>query len=193
MSYKVVSLQQLMEDIGEEGAQTLLSLFSCPRNPDIEVFLHKKAITSNKQRFSMTHLVCADDGGEFEIVAYFSLANKILNGVTEMFPAKIWRRVKRFAIPAEDMYQLPSVLIAQLGKNFADGLDRRISGECLLQLALGEIQRAQMIVGGKTTFLECEDTPKLRAFYEANGFAYIGRRDTEEHEKPLLQYIRWVE
>jgi len=193
MEHSVVPLQKLIHNIGEDGAKAVLSTFSCPLNPDIETFLHDKAIPSNKQRFSVTHLVFEDDESALIPLGFFALANKILSGVTEIFPAKLWRRVKRFAMLADDMYQLPSVLIAQLGKNFTDGLDKRISGEELLRLALNEVLRAQMIIGGKTTYLECEDAPKLRAFYEANGFAYIGERETDEHGQPLLQYIRRVE
>jgi len=115
--------------MGEDGAKAVLSTFSCPRNPDIEAFLRDNAIPSNKQRFSITYLIFDANDPALVPLGYFTLASKILNGVTALFPTRIWRRVKRFAILADDMYQLPSVLIAQLGKNFAHGLDKRINGE----------------------------------------------------------------
>lgn len=195
MSYAVIPLQNFMDTLGEDSVEKILSSFLCPRNLDIETFIRNKAFLSNKQRTSITHLVFEEKDRMRAPVGFFSLANKILNGAKENFPRKLWDRVKRFAILAGGRYQFASVLIAQLGKNYADGLDKRISGEELLGLAINEVRRAQMIVGGKTTYLECEDTPKLRAFYERNGFSYIGRRAAgdDDHSDLLLQYIRWVE
>ncbi|MCL2495162.1 MAG: N-acetyltransferase [Oscillospiraceae bacterium] len=194
MKYRVIQLQQLIDDLGEDVAQALLSSFSCPRNKDIEGFLREKAILANRQRITMTHLVFEQGENGFLLVAYFALANKILSGVKGGFPRKLWDRIKRFAILADNRYQVPSVLIAQLGKNYTNGLNERISGVDLLSLAMGEVRSAQMIVGGKTTYLECEDAPKLRAFYEKNGFVYIGQRQTEgDDSRLLLQYLGWID
>ena len=53
-------------------------------------------------------------------------------------------------------YILAAYFIAQLGKNFADGANKRISGEMLLRLALGKIIQLQDMAGGTVVFLEAQ-------------------------------------
>ena len=75
-------------------------------------------------------------------------------------------------------YTLSAYLIAQLGKNFRDGLNERISGEQLLQAAVDTIKELQYMAGGMVVFLEAEEEEKLIHFYQdKNGFK---RFDTKE-------------
>ena len=43
-----------------------------------------------------------------------------------------------------------------------------IRGDELLKLACDKVREAQYILGGRFVFLECEDKPKLKEFYEDN-------------------------
>lgn len=75
-------------------------------------------------------------------------------------------------------YILSAYLIAQLGKNFTDGANDKVTGEQLLQAAVDTIKELQYMAGGMVIFLEAENEEKLMQFYEKkNGFK---RFDTKE-------------
>lgn len=38
-------------------------------------------------------------------------------------------------------------------------------------------------MGGRFIFLECEDKPMLKEFYERNGFVCFGKRNLEKDER----------
>lgn len=85
-------------------------------------------------------------------------------------------------------------MIGQLGKNFQNGYDRYITGDILLRLACEQVCEVQKMIGGRFVFLECEDIPKLKEFYESNGFMCYNKRKLEKYEsenniKYLLQMI----
>ena len=63
-------------------------------------------------------------------------------------------------------YTLSAYLIAQLGKNFANGANGRITGEQLLQSVLDTIKEMQNMAGGMVIFLESDNDEKLIDFYE---------------------------
>lgn len=48
---KIVSLSDLIEKIGEDKTQVVLSDFSCPLNKDVETFLREKSIVFAKNSF----------------------------------------------------------------------------------------------------------------------------------------------
>lgn len=66
-----------------------------------------------------------------------------------------------------------------------------ITGDELLKLACDKIKSIQDEIGGKVTYLECEDKPKLIEFYESNGFVNFGKRELDKDEKDDLsgQYL----
>lgn len=53
----------------------------------------------------------------------------------------------------------------------------------LLKLACDKIKIAQDVLGGRYVYLECEDKPKLKEFYESNGFVCFGKRNLEKDER----------
>ncbi len=65
---------------------------------------------------------------------------------------------------------MSAYLIAQLGKNFTNGSDKKITGEELLALAWDKIKEIQYLGGGVVTFLEAENEEKLLSFYRDNRF-----------------------
>lgn len=85
-------------------------------------------------------------------------------------------------------------MIAQLGKNYANGNDTLISGNELLFLAMEKVKKVQNEVGGRFAYLECEDKKKLKEFYERNRFKLFGKRKLDLDEADvtgthLLQYF----
>ncbi|MCD8239681.1 MAG: N-acetyltransferase [Clostridiales bacterium] len=152
----------------------------------------------------MTHLVFKrlqkdnPDSG-WAVVGFYSIAAKTikLNKNTKL-SSRMKKRVEKFsdAENDEDYYTFSAPLIGQLGKNYKDGLNRLASGKELLDLALDTIVAAQNEIGGKLTYLECEDNEKLISFYTNNGFAVFNKKiniDNKTGEKYcLVQLIKYM-
>lgn len=197
--FKIVNLKILIEEIGEEPVKELLSNFSCPLNKDVEIFLKQKAIEFSKQGLSQTHLVFASYKGNPEIVGYFCLANKYITVQREKLSKTLRKRISKFSVLDQSVgyYCLSSPLIAQLGKNFKNGIGTLISGDELLQMACDKVSRIQLDLGGRFAYLECEDKPKLIEFYLSNGFCEFDRRPLDRDEtnidgEYLVQMLKYI-
>ncbi len=180
-------------EAGEPILEELLSGFSCPKNPDVERFLKKSAIEFTKKNQSVTYLVFSKDHGE--MLGYFTLALKPLTVRGETVSNTVKRKLLRVSELDEksDTYTMAAYLIAQLGKNYADGREREITGKELIELAWMVIEDAQYLLGGMVTFLEAENEEKLLSFYRDNRFSQFDTRQTvsdarEPHE--LIQLLR---
>lgn len=168
--------------LSKEDLDKILSGFSCPFNNDVEDFLHHKAVIFEKQSISATHLVFASYQKKLVLVGYFTLASKYFHVDSKELNAKWKRRVNRFGAYDSGIKKriITAPLIGQLGKNFQNQYNELIRGDELLKIACDMVQQSQSIVGGKLVYLECEDTPKFKAFYEENGFIVFGKRELEE-------------
>lgn len=190
------------EELGESAAKSILSQFSCPLNPDVEHFLKNSAIVFTKQSISSTYLIFASYKGEYVLVGYFTLANKIFCIDKDSFPSKAWRkRMAKFAQFDKTIqrYTISAPLIGQLGKNYTNAYNTLITGDELLKLALDKVREMQRIVGGKIVYLECENKPCLLEFYAQNGFVNFGTRalDRDETDKltgeSLVQMLKYLD
>lgn len=191
--YKIITIDSLCESLGEEELVSILSNYSCPRNADIEDFLHTKALVFSRQSLAKTHLVFASYKGHYVLVGYFALANKTLFIPDRArLSESLKRRLSKFSTRIQEtkMSILSAPLIAQLGKNYTNGYDSLITGDELLKMACETIQKTQLAVGGKVAYLECADIPGLIHFYEDNGFRVFSERKVNESEH-LIQMIRY--
>ena len=174
-NYTMINIREYLalgtdEEVGEPALVRLLSDFSCPKNPDVEHFLKKNAIEFTKKNQSVTYLVFSNNEGE--LIGYFSIA------------------LKPLTVRGETM---SAYLIAQLGKNFADGRNNRITGAEMLELAWSVIEEMQYMGGGMVVFLEANNDDKLLKYYNDNRFSQFDTRQTtlkdqEPHE--LVQLLR---
>lgn len=194
-----VSLNRLINNIGESETNKILSDFSCPLNLDIEDFLIKKSTTFEKQGISKTHLIFTSYKGEQVLVGYYTLATKSFNITKAAISKGLSKRINKFATYDSDLkaYFLPAPLIAQLGKNFNHNYNLLIKGDELLNIAIDDIKLIHQIAGGKIVYLECEDTPRLLDFYSQNGFVTFGNRPLDRDEtnlsgKYLVQMLRYL-
>lgn len=191
--YKIITIDGLLDSLGEDGLNAILSGYSCPMNADIEDYLLHKAVTFSRQGLAKTHLVFAGYKGKPVLVGYFALANKTLFIRDKSRLSKnLKRRIAKFAthIPETHMNTVSAPLIAQLGKNYSNGYDQLITGDELLKMAVDRIQETQLLLGGKVAYLECQDHPSLVHFYEENGFRAFDQRQTDNGEC-LVQMIRY--
>lgn len=196
--FKIVNLKIMVEEIGEERTRELLSTFSCPQNPDVERFLTKNAIEFAKQDLSQTHLVFASHKNKPEIVGYFCLAYKYITIRRDVLSGTQRRKISKFATYSRDLqsYCLSAPLIAQLGKNFSNGLNQLITGDELLKIACDKVASVQFEVGGRFVYVECEDKEILCNFYRRNGFFEFDHRLLDKDEtgltgEYLVQLLRY--
>ena len=181
------------EKAGEPMLARVLSGFSCPKNPDVERFLKNSAVEFAKKSQSVTYLVFSVESKE--LLGYFTLALKPLTVRGKTVSNTTKRKLLRISELDEnsDTYNMSAYLIAQLGKNYTNGANTRITGKELVELAWTVIEDAQYMLGGMVVFLEAENEEKLLNFYKANRFSQFDTRQTisgtdEPHE--LVQLLR---
>ncbi len=195
--YLVINIRRYLNSdnpkLGESRLLQVLSGFSCLRNPDVERFLKKSSVEFMKKNQSVTYLVF--DISSMVLVGYFTLALKPLTVRGETVSNTVKKKLLRVSEWDEksDTYTMSAYLIAQLGKNFTNGADKKITGEELLALAWDKIKEIQYLGGGVVTFLEAENEEKLLSFYHDNRFSQFDTRQTasdtdEAHE--LVQLLR---
>lgn len=189
LGYKIINLLDLVEECGEDSAKEILSTFSCPLNQDVENFLKSKAITFARQGWSQTHLVFTSYKNSPVLVGYFTLASKLITIRVKNITSSLRRRLNKFATYNDDIkgYVLSAPLIAQLGKNYTNNYNDLIAGDELLQEACRKIYKIQYDLGGRFTYLECEDKDCLKEFYSRNGFCIFDRRNLDKDETDCLQ------
>ena len=166
---------------GEDLLRQSFSAFSCRKNIDVEKFLQEQSVDFTKKNQSVTYIVLNPEEGR--IVGYFTLTIKPISVNGEKFSNTVKRKLSR--VSEQDMdngnYQLSAYLIAQLGKNFHDGLNEKI-------------KELQYMAGGMVVFLETQNEEKLLYFYERqNGFKRFDTREVKrsaEEPRCLIQLLK---
>lgn len=186
MAYKIIRIEDMYEALGEEKVKSILDDFQCELNEDVEYFIKEKAIEFFKADIAQTFIVTSLYKQKEVIVGYFALTSKATK-VKKSSLSNTWRkRLARFANNNDlddKYYNISLPLIGQLGKNYYNGYNELISGDVLLKMACDKVKEAQAILGGKLVYLECEDKPRLKEFYESNGFVCFGKRNLEKDER----------
>ena len=197
--FSVINIRRYLNSdnpkLGESRLLQVLSGFSCPKNPDVERFLKKSSIEFTKKNQSVTYLVF--DVSSMELVGYFTIALKPLTVRGETVSNTVKKKLMRVSELDEQSktYTMSAYLIAQLGKNFKNGAEKKITGEELLELVWDIVEKMQYMGGGMVTFLEAENSERLLSFYQANRFQTFDTRQTatdseEPHE--LVQLLRML-
>lgn len=199
--FNIFSLREMVEQLGEVQIKNMLSDFSCPLNGDVEYFLKNKAIEFDKQAISKTHLIYTSYQKEVVLIAYFTLAQKVFDIPIKNISKRLRQRIRKFGnydVSCRS-YRITAPLIAQLGKNFNNGYNGLITGDELLAIACKKVSDVQFAIGGKITYIECEDKPQLVDFYKRNGFFVFNQRELDKESKKcglegdyLLQLLRYM-
>lgn len=199
LGIKIVNLNVLIDECGEDVAKDYLSDFSCPLNRDVENFLRYKAIDFAKQGWAQTHLVMMSYKKEMVMVGYFTLASKFITVQAKNLSTTTRKKLAKFSTydPALKVYLLSAPLIAQLGKNYTNGYNELITGDQLLALACNKVRFIQLDLGGRYVYVECENKPQLIEFYGRNGFYLFDRRKLDKDETDLegeylVQMLRYL-
>lgn len=194
--YNIASLGLMAETIGEEKTRALLATYSCHLNTDVERFLLQSALVFDRQGLAKTQLVFASYQGREVLAGYFAIANKTLFvRKTARLSKTLCKRLSKFAVPLDGVngFMISAPLIAQLGKNFANGYNSLISGDELLKLACDSVRQVQSLLGGKVAYLECENKPCLLDFYQRNGFVPFDERTLDAEGRQIHQADRLVQ
>ncbi len=195
--YSVINIRKYLDSsstkLGEDRLMQILSGFSCPKNLDVERFLKKSAIEFAKKNQSVTYLVFS--AARMKLAGYFTLAIKPLTVRDETVSNTVKRKLMRVSEfdGQSKTYTMSAYLIAQLGKNYADGCGQEISGAELLGLAWNKIKEMQYLGGGMVTFLEAENSEKLMSFYQENCFRQFDTRQTmsgTDGKHELIQFLK---
>lgn len=196
--FTVFNIRKYLQDndeLGEDELKQILSEFTCPKNPDVERFLKKNAIEFTKKNQSVTYLVFSNDTAE--LVGYFTLTIKpieVNNGSN--ISKSMMKRILRVSEydEASENFHLAAYLIAQLGKNFTNGANEKITGKQLLEIAIMNLKELQFKIGGTVVFLEAEENEMLYHFYnEENGFKKFRTRETKFKEShTLVQMLKVI-
>lgn len=194
--YLVINIRRYLNSdnpkLGEDSLLQVLSEFSCPKNPDVEKFLKNNSIEFTKKSQSVTYLVRSSEDGE--LLGYFTIALKPLTVRGETVSKTVKKKLLRISELDEQSqtYTMSAYLIAQLGKNYKNGANQKISGAELLELAWDIVAKMQYMGGGVVTFLEAENEEKLLSFYKGNRFQQFDTRQTSNEDEPheLVQLLR---
>ena len=179
--YSVVNIKKSIKDTeaiygNEQALYDDLSKFSCPKNLDVQAFLHNNAIEFTKKDQSVTYLVFDSSIGK--LVGYFTLAVKPVSIRLDRISKTMAKKLSRVSIlDTETMtFNAAAYLIAQLGKNYTLPKNQQIAGNDLLRSAQETISKIQYSIGGVVEFLECEDNEFLLDFYAKNHFKEFDTR-----------------
>ena len=182
------------KDLGEDELRQILSEFFFDKNTDVERFLKEQSLEFTKKNQSVTYLAFSND--DASLVGYFTITIKPITVNAEKFSNTMKRKIARVSELDEEngTYTLSAYLVAQLGKNYKDGANEKITGEQLLQAAVDTIKELQYMAGGMVIFLEADDNDKLMHFYEdENGFKRFDTKEVKagtENEHILVQLLK---
>ena len=193
MSYLIQNILDVIEDIGEEDLTFRLSVFSCPVNRDIENFLKLKAIDFAKKKISITHIAFDKETGD--ILGYFTLAHKVLTVPAGWMSNTVKRRMDRYGRldKEKNSYLISAFLLAQIGKNYAVGEEKRIAGAELMDCAESVLEEVQHIIGSGVVYLDSADNEQLIHFYsDVCGYRKFSERVSDTNNTKYLQYLKFL-
>lgn len=190
-SYAVTNILDLMDAIGEDELQLLLSDFTCPKNKEIENFVRTNAVEFAKRKMSITYLVVDAEG---RIIAMFALTHKAVQVMSGELSSSVRKKLQRYAQMDRETGELTlsAFLIGQFGKNYQYSDAPVLEGRQLMTAAFEILKHVQREIGGGVVYLECEDKPQLLGFYqnEENHFRPFGERYSENEGIKYIQLLR---
>lgn len=186
-----MNILDLLDSVGTNEVLKGLSSFSCPKNQEIENFLHKNAIEFAKRKLSITYLLLGNSDGE--IVGYFTLAHKAIEIKNDNISNTVRRKLSSHAKLDADTnsYTVSAFLLAQIGKNYSADNGQRITGKELIEFANDVLTDIQHRIGGSIIYLDSEDNQRLKDFYiSENHYKIFGERYSASDHTYYLQMLR---
>lgn len=169
MIYRTVSLYDMInQKIGKDDIMKILSDFSCPLNPDVEDFMHKKAYDFERVGLARTYLVFAQPKAHCTyLVAIYSLGQSDVKLSDDIKPN---HKKKMFGTTYPIGKNVKTLLIGQLAKNYTNNYNQYITGDILMSLIFSRIKDIHLMFPSIVTHIDCKDEKHLKAFYKNHGF-----------------------
>ncbi|MDD2484650.1 MAG: hypothetical protein PHQ50_06485 [Eubacteriales bacterium] len=178
----------MIEMSDEDTVKSLISIFMCEHDHDIESFLKEKAINFEQLGKSRTFFIIDDECyNELKILAYYTIAIQVLK-IPEAFSNRKIKEFDGFSSKTRGgvITELPAILIGQLARN--DYYGRVIDGSEIMQYCLNTVLDGQIRLGGRIIMLECKkDVQYLIDLYKDFGFSII---EEEDGDSKYLQMVR---
>lgn len=162
--YSCYKLMNLLNQSSTNQVKKLLKTFVCGINPDLQNFLHNKAITFEKNLRSCTYLYASNENKS--IIAYFTLAINYLE--TNKLESKI---IQILDGHTNKTNAIPCYLIGQLA--ICDEFRGKGIGNFLLTDALKITDNVQTKFGGRFVLIDSVNNNKVINFYKENSFVEI--------------------
>lgn len=178
--YQTASLRVLIDSMDESELQAYLRTFVCSRDWDREDYLHNKAIVFEKKDMARTYLAIMDG----RIAGYYTLSIRCLRVPEDQGVSKSLGK-KMNIDPDNSVAQ--SYLLGQLGR--AD-YSYRGMGADLLEDAIAQVKKANLIVGCRVVRVDCLD--ELIPYYEQHGFRYLCTTAPTEDKPPINQMVQII-
>lgn len=171
-TYSISKFYQKDDRASVENITEALSHFKCKfDNEDLERFLKEKAIEFEERNLTRTYLVC-DTPDRLE--GYFSI------GLKSIALDHVSKKFKRVIASDDRVNNAHVFLIAHIGASAGSKLEKYQ----LLRSAVQYIRKAQVLVGGRAIYLDCDkENERLIKYYETFGFTVI---DEDEHYKNMI-------
>lgn len=175
----VVSLQELYKTHQKEQIQGLFKDFACPKNLDVERFLHQKALRFEESDNARTYLILSEMG---DILAYFSLSFKEVKLQTDKMSKS---EIKNLDGINKNANHIRVFLIGQIGKNSLITHNPISLADILLQINK-VLLKTKELIGGRAVILECQPIDKLLNLYHEHGFKAL--RVVDDSQMKTLYY-----
>lgn len=192
--YITVNILDMIDAMGEETVNSILSDFSCPLNLEIDDFVKNKAVDFAKKKLSITY--CVMDAESGDIVSIFALTHKALEISSEALSASTKKKLNRFGQFDETnhSYTVSAFLIAQFGKNYAVEQPEGWNGTRLMDKTFEILEKVQREIGGGVVYLECEEKQNLLDFYQnqKNNFRQFDVRYSDADATKYIQLFRFL-
>lgn len=119
--------------------------------------------------------------GKLQIEAYFTLSHKSMVAEPDHMSQS---KITKFG-GVKSAKTLQFVLIGQLGKYIDGDKHSELDGSYILDEAFDLIRQADDLIPCKYVLVECSDSPKVRSFYENNGFSFFQKDDLNQYTKSI--------
>ena len=97
INYMQTNILDMLEYIGEDNCQNILSSFVCPLNPDVEDYIRTKAIQFAKQRIAISYLIFTEQDSQQYFVGYYTLANKFVCVNSSSLSKTLQKKIGKFS------------------------------------------------------------------------------------------------
>ncbi len=193
MNYLIQNVLDIVQRIGENELNSILSSFSCNANRDIQDFIQHKAVDFAKKRISITYIVFDID--THAVLGFFTLAHKVLYVPADGMSNTVKRRIERYGSfdKESNSYLMSAFLLAQFGKNYEPRKDDRITGLDLMDCVDSVLKGIQYEIGGGVVYLDSLDNEHLIHFYtDVCGYRKISERISDTNNTKYLQYLKFI-